>query len=172
MSRLAILWTVAIPDHLVSQLGTRPDSDIAREAGCTRQAVAKARTKAGIPAFRDAVRAAVAKPPTAREHEPPQPLPEDRIEFLRETIEALQCGANPGLPGFAATHSLAAKLHAELLLELKARKPPASKRTPAQWKEIVQREAPNWPDQILELVVGVYLDRHGYDLTPKALRAV
>lgn len=39
------------PDHLLPLLGTKPDADLAREGGVSKQAVGEARKSRGIPRF-------------------------------------------------------------------------------------------------------------------------
>lgn len=168
------------PEHLIPKLGTVPDTVLAREAGVTSVAVMKQRQKRGIPAcvpsaagVRAAPSAPAAPPPRApREPRPVSGVALERPEFLEQHIAQLLQDADPVLPGYSSTMKLAATLHAELDAHRRANRPKPVRQTPEEMMEEWHRECPELPDQLLEIAVAVYCDRHGYAVVPKALQAV
>lgn len=164
------------PDRLIPKLGTLPDTVLAREAGVTSVAVMKQRQKRGIPAFTGTAK----QPPPPPDDEDDEldtgaPAPDaslGRKAFIEGLLTKALADLSPWMPGYSSTLKAVSAFHAELERIRDAERPPAEKLSPADRVLEFQREAPTWPDQLLEVVVGVYLDRHGYVIVPKALRAV
>lgn len=94
-----------------------------------------------------------------------------RAELLEALVEQALGDLNPVMPGYSATLKAVAGFHAELEQLRAAARPPPEKESPEAQIEEWRRECPNLPDQLLEIAVAVYGDRHGLVMVPKALRA-
>lgn len=163
--------------ELEPRLGRVPDSVLAREAGVSEDAIRKQRKKRGIAAF---TKAPKYEPPPKSDgegegdgdgYEPPADAAKgvhlERIPFLEKQLGRVLVEVNPFMPGYAAAMKLAGAWHAELLAERKAMAPPPERQSPAEMEAEWQRECALLPDQLLEIAVDAYCERHRYDLVPR-----